>query len=202
MEYKEGRSICWISAVMLSWTPLAVRDGRFPVSKYSRAPLYIADYLPHLEAIKQPSHHIHHTFQQSKDPDRNSDIQPLENLGQDFRSAAILCLLIAWVRHIAWLVEAMHLIRSVSHLLRVSLVLRLICSASHLFCVLSVSCLTCSVTHLFRVSCFRASQLQGRLSTSSHILESVMHEKSSERRQLEEYDVTVHEPLLVYHFER
>ena len=41
----------------------AVRDGRSPVSKYSRTSLYIAGHLPHLKAIKQPSHHIHHTFQ-------------------------------------------------------------------------------------------------------------------------------------------
>ena len=39
-----------------------VRDGRSPVSKYSRTSLYIAGHLPHLKAIKQPSHHIHHTF--------------------------------------------------------------------------------------------------------------------------------------------
>ena len=37
----------------------AVRDGRFPVSKYSRTSLYIAGHLPHLDtssnqAIKQP----------------------------------------------------------------------------------------------------------------------------------------------------
>ena len=44
----------------------AVRDGRSPVSKYSRTSLYIAGHLPHLKAIKQPSHHIHHTFQQIK----------------------------------------------------------------------------------------------------------------------------------------
>ena len=46
----------------------AVRDGRFPVSKYSRTSLYIAGHLPHLDtssnqAIKQPSQHIYHTFQ-------------------------------------------------------------------------------------------------------------------------------------------
>ena len=43
----------------------AVRDGRSPVSKYSRTSLYIAGHLPHLKAIKQPCHHIHHIFQQS-----------------------------------------------------------------------------------------------------------------------------------------
>ena len=42
----------------------AVRDGRSPVSKYSRTSLYIAGHLPHLKVIKQPFHYIHHTFQQ------------------------------------------------------------------------------------------------------------------------------------------
>ena len=45
----------------------AVRDGRYPVSKYSRTSLYIAGHFPHLDTWrkKQPSHHIHHTFQHS-----------------------------------------------------------------------------------------------------------------------------------------
>ena len=59
---------------MLSW--------RFPISKYSRTSLYIAGHLPHLgtlsnQAIKQPSHHIHHTFQHFQHIFRQSDVAPL-----------------------------------------------------------------------------------------------------------------------------
>ena len=59
----------------------AVRDGRFPVSKYSRTSLYIAGHLPHPDtlsnqAIKQSSHHIYHTFQQKVDDNTYQEAEP------------------------------------------------------------------------------------------------------------------------------
>ena len=46
------------SACSLGWP---IGDRLFPASEYRRTLLYIIGNLPHLEAIKQPSHH---TFQQ------------------------------------------------------------------------------------------------------------------------------------------
>ena len=62
-----------------------IRDGRSPVSKYSRTSLYIAGHLPHLKAINQPFHNIYHTFQKRLERFWNDE----DSVGMDYLETQI-----------------------------------------------------------------------------------------------------------------